>query len=217
VFASGMYDYDLNLLVVNLATAQKLLGMGATVSAAAVKIDNIYNAQIVKRQLGDTVGYEYYLRTWIEANANFFAALKLEKLTMFIILTLIILVASFNVVSTLIVMVVEKTKDIGILKSLGMNAAAIRRIFTYEGLIIGLTGTLTGTAGGIGLCLLLKKYQFIKLPADIYYIEKLPVALTVWPDLVVIVGAALAITLLATVYPAAKAAQLKPMEALRYE
>jgi lipoprotein-releasing system permease protein len=217
VFASGMYDYDLNLLIVQLQTAQKLLGMNNSISAVAVKIDNIYNAPKVKRELEGAVGYEFFLRTWIESNANFFAALKLEKLTMFIILTLVILVASFNVVSTLIVMVVEKTKDVGILKSLGMNSAAIRRIFTLEGLIIGITGTLTGTAGGVLVCFLLKKYQFIKLPADVYYIDKLPVALTVWPDLALIVGAALAITLLATVYPAAKAAQLKPVEALRYE
>jgi lipoprotein-releasing system permease protein len=217
VFASGMYDYDLNLIVVSLATAQKLLGIENGVTAVAVKLDNIYNAPKVKRELEDTVGYQYYMRTWIESNANFFAALKLEKLTMFIILTLIILVASFNVVSTLIVMVVEKTKDIGILKSLGMSSAAIRRIFTYEGAIIGVTGTLTGTALGVLLCFLLQKYHFIKLPPDVYYIETLPVALTVWPDLVLIVAAALAITLLATIYPATKAAQMKPVEALRYE
>ncbi|MGE5309184.1 MAG: ABC transporter permease [Deltaproteobacteria bacterium] len=217
IFATGMYDYDLNLMVVPLATAQKLLGMGETISAVEVNLDNIYNAEKVKKELEGAVGYEYFLRTWIDSNANFFAALKLEKLTMFIILTLVILVASFNVVSTLIVMVVEKTRDIGILKSIGMNAASIRRIFTYEGLIIGTAGTLAGTIGGVVVCLLLKKYQFIKLPAEVYYIDKLPVALTVWPDLALVVGSALAITLLATVYPAMKAAQLKPVEALRYE
>lgn len=217
VFSSGMYDYDLNLLIVHLKTAQRLLAMDSTISAVSVKLDDIYNAPKVKKELEGVVGYEYFIRTWIEANANFFAALKLEKLTMFLILTLIILVASFNVVSTLIVMVVEKTKDIGILKSLGMNSASIRRIFTCEGLIIGLSGTLLGTVGGVVLCFLLKKYHFIKLPADVYYIDTIPVALTLWPDLVLIVGAALAITLVATVYPAAKAAQLKPVEALRYE
>ena len=217
VFATGMYDYDLNLIVVHLKTAQQILGIENAISAAAIKLDNIYAAEKVKRALSDVVGYDYFLRTWMDANRNFFAALKLEKLTMFIILTLIILVASFNVISTLIVMVVEKTKDIGILKSLGMNAGQIRRIFTYEGIIIGLTGTLAGTAGGVFLCLLLQKYQFVKLPADIYYVETLPVALVFWPDIFLIVCSAMAITLLSTVYPAAKAAQLKPVEALRYE
>jgi lipoprotein-releasing system permease protein len=114
-------------------------------------------------------------------------------------------------------MVVEKTKDIGILKALGMNSARIRNIFTCQGLIIGSSGVLLGTAGGVFLCFLLKKYQFIKLPQDIYYIDRLPVALEIWPDMVLIVLAAMAITLVSTIYPAAKAAGLKPVEALRYE
>jgi lipoprotein-releasing system permease protein len=153
----------------------------------------------------------------MEANQNFFAALKLEKLTMFIILTLIILVASFNIISTLVVMVVEKTMDIGILKAIGMTSARIRKIFTYEGLIIGSLGTFSGTVGGLVLCGLLKKYQFIKLPQDIYYIDKLPVSIEFWPDIVLIILAAIAITLISTIYPASKAAKLKPVEALRYE
>jgi lipoprotein-releasing system permease protein len=136
---------------------------------------------------------------------------------MFIILTLIILVASFNIISTLIVMVVEKTKDIGILKAIGMSSAGIRRVFTLEGLIIGISGIFFGTFGGVGLCLLLKKYQFIKLPQDIYYIERLPVSIEVWPDIAVVILAALMITLISTVYPASKAARLKPVDALRYE
>ena len=153
----------------------------------------------------------------MEANQNFFAALKLEKLTMFIILTLIILVASFNIISTLVVLVVEKTRDIGILKAIGMTSGRIRKIFTYEGLIIGILGIFLGTAGGIALCGLLEKYQFIKLPQDIYYIDKLPVSIEFWPDIVLIVLAAMVITLISTIYPASKAAKLKPVEALRYE
>jgi lipoprotein-releasing system permease protein len=136
---------------------------------------------------------------------------------MFIILTLIILVASFNIISTLIVMVVEKTKDIGILRSLGMSAFSIRKIFTYQGFIIGVLGTLLGGLGGGLLCFLLKKYQFIKLPQDIYYIDRLPVAIQLWPDIVLIVMSALVIILVSTIYPASRASRLKPVEALRYE
>jgi len=217
IFYSGMYDYDLNLAITDLNTAQAILGLPDRISAVAIKIDDLYSADKVRDELVGVLGYDYSLKTWMEANENFFAALRLEKLTMFIILTLIILVASFNIVSTLIVLVIEKTKDIGILKALGMTSAGIRRIFTFEGLIIGGLGTIFGFLGGIGLCALLKKYQFIKLPQDIYYIDRLPVSIELWPDIILIILAAMAIVLIATIYPAAKAAQLKPVEALRYE
>lgn len=217
VFSSGMYDYDLNLIIVDLATTQKILGAPNQISAIAVKLDDLYQADKLKKRIAGLIGYDYSLKTWMEANQNFFAALKLEKLTMFIILTLIILVASFNIISTLVVLVVEKTKDIGVFKSIGMSEANIRRIFTYEGLIIGSLGTAIGTLGGLGICGLLKKYQFIKLPQDIYYIDSLPVALEIWPDLILIASAAMGITMLATIYPALKASQMKPVEALRYE
>ncbi len=217
IFASGMYDYDMNLVFVHLDTARQMLELPGKVGAIAVKLDNLYLAGRVRDDLHYTLGFNYQIRTWMEANENFFAALKLEKLVMFIILTLVILVASFNIVSTLIVMVVEKTKDIGILKALGFTPARIRKVFTFEGIIIGGLGTLLGAAGGIGLCWLLKKYQFIKLPQDIYYLDHLPVAIDFWPDIVLIMVSAFIIVLAATVYPAAKAAQLKPVEALRYE
>jgi lipoprotein-releasing system permease protein len=217
IFNSGMYDYDMNLVFTDLSLARQILGLPNQVSAIAIKLDNLYLAGKVRDELSAGLGFTYSLKTWMEANQNFFAALKLEKLTMFIILTLIILVASFNIVSTLIVMVVEKTKDIGILKALGMTSAGIRKIFTYDGLIIGSLGTLFGALGGILLCSLLKRYQFIKLPQDIYYIDRLPVAIEFWPDIVLIILSAMAITLVSTVYPASKASSLKPVEALRYE
>ncbi len=217
IFNSGMYDYDLNLVFTDLKSAQDIFGLANQVTAAAIKLDNPDLAAQVRQDLAARLGYSYNLKTWMEANQNFFAALKLEKLTMFIILTLIILVASFNIISTLIVMVVEKTKDIGILKALGMSALSIRKIFTYQGLIIGTLGTSLGALAGLTLCFLLKKYQFIKLPQDIYYIDRLPVSIQLWPDIVLIILSALVIILAATIYPAARASSLKPVEALRYE
>lgn len=217
IFYSGMYDYDLNLTFVHLKTAQEILGLNGRITAISVKLDNLYLAEKIKRELASVLNFEYNLKTWMEANANFFAALKLEKLTMFIILVLITLVASFNIISTLVVMVVEKTKDIGILKAVGMTGQNIRRIFAYEGMLIGIAGILLGTLTGVLICILLEKYQFIKLPQDIYYIDRLPVALKIWPDILLIILAALTITLLSTIYPSLKAFRLKPVEALRYE
>jgi lipoprotein-releasing system permease protein len=217
IFASGMYDYDMNLVYSNLATAQSLFGLQGNLSSIGIKIKDLSAAGGVRSDLAELLGYRYSLRTWMEVNQNFFAALELEKLTMFIILTLIILVASFNIVSTLIVTVVNKTKDIGVLKALGMPPAGIRGIFMLEGIFIGTFGVALGCCGGLVLCGLLKKYQFIKLPQDIYYIDRLPVSIQVWPDIAFIVAAAMAIVVAATVYPAHKAAQLKPVEALRYE
>jgi len=217
IFSSGMYDYDLNLVFVRMKTAQEMLGFSNQISAISVKLDNLDRAEEVKEELAKVLGYDYSLKTWMEMNANFFAALKLEKLAMFIILTLIILVASFNIISTLIVLVVEKTKDIGILRSIGMTSRDIKMIFTLQGLIIGFLGIFLGLGGGVLLCGLLKKYQFIKLPQDIYYIDRMPVSIEFWPDITLVILSAIFITLISTIYPASKAAQLKPIEALRYE
>jgi lipoprotein-releasing system permease protein len=217
IFSSGMYDYDLNLVFTNLKSAQDIFVMPNQISSIAMRLEDPGLAAKVKKDLSVLLGFNYHLKTWEEANQNFFAALKLEKLVMFIILALIILVASFNIISTLIVMVVEKTKDIGILKALGMPSSSIRKIFTYQGLIIGTVGIFSGSFGGMLLCWLLKKYQFVKLPQDIYYIERLPVAIELWPDIFLIVSVAMAIVLVSTLYPAKKAAELKPVEALRYE
>jgi lipoprotein-releasing system permease protein len=217
VFNSGMYDYDLNLVFTDLKSAQSIFEAPGAISAVSVKLRNPDSASRVKNELAAALRFKYNIKTWEEANQNFFAALKLEKLAMFIILALIILVASFNIISTLIVMVVEKTKDIGILKALGMTSAQVRMLFTYQGLIIGGVGIFLGFSGGALLCWLIKKYQFVKLPQDIYYIDRLPVTISLWPDIIAIAGVAALIVLVSTIYPALRAAGLKPAEALRYE
>ncbi|MFH1691218.1 MAG: lipoprotein-releasing ABC transporter permease subunit [Candidatus Omnitrophota bacterium] len=216
IFYTGMYDYDFNLGFLDIHDAQDFFGLGSLVTQVGIKLDDPYRSLVVKKKIGQIVGHRYHIRTWTEINKNFFAALALEKITMFVILTLIVLVACFNIVSTLVVMVVEKTKDIGILKAIGASEQSIRRIFTWGGLIIGFSGTLFGIICGVVLCLLLKKYQFIQLPKDIYSIDHLPVFLR-WQDIGLIAACALVISFLSTLYPASKAARLDPVEALRYE
>ncbi|MDD3374592.1 MAG: ABC transporter permease [Candidatus Omnitrophica bacterium] len=217
IFSSGMYDYDMTLALISLPKAQEIFGLPKnTVNGIALKLKDVYAAPEIKKEIYQAMGYSFLVKTWIDSNRNFFAALKLEKFAMFIILTLIVLVASFNIVSTLIVTVTSKIKDIGILKAIGVPRKAIERIFVMKGMVIGIVGTFFGFVGGVGLSLLLKKYQFIKLPQEIYYIDRLPILLELG-DLLMIAAAAFVISYCATIYPAKKAGALEPVEALRYE
>lgn len=216
IFSSGMYEYDTELIFLHLDKVKQMLGLD-NVTGIAIKLDDPDMASIVKKEIRNLLGYSYHIKTWMELNANFFAALQLEKIATFIMLSLIVLVAAFNIISTLIVMVVQKSKDIGVLKAIGMPRKRISRIFTYQGLIIGFIGVASGVMIGWFVCLLLKKYQFVKLPADIYYLDHLPVSLSFWPDMALIIAAALAITVLSTIYPALRAGRLNPVDALRYE
>ena len=216
IFNSGMYEYDSGLILVTLPRAQAIFNMGQSVNGIGLKLKDPDQAAAVKKEIYEQIGFSYLVSTWMERSANFFAALALEKFAMFVILTLIVLVASFNIISTMIVTVTSKVRDIGILKSIGASSACIHRIFTWQGLAVGAMGTFWGFSGGVAVILLLKKYQFIKLPQDIYYIDHLPVVIQA-SDVGLIVGAAMMITYAATVYPAIKAANLEPVEALRYE
>ena len=217
IFDSGMYEYDSTIAYVSLWAAQRFLGTGDRVTGIEVRVDEIYEADRVARAIGEALdGYPYWSRDWMRMNKNLFSALKLEKIVMFIILTLIILVAAFNIVGTLIMVVIEKTRDIAILKSMGATRRSIMKIFMIEGAVIGLVGTLLGLVGGYTLCKLLATYKFIELPSDVYYISTLPVQMNPL-DVAIIALAAIVITLAASVYPAWQASRFDPAEAIRYE
>jgi lipoprotein-releasing system permease protein len=216
IFDTGMYEYDSSLAYVSITTAQDFLELGASVHGLELKVDDIYRASAIAAELEKKLGFGYVVKDWISMNKNLFSALKLEKTAMFIILALIVLVAAFNIISTLIMVVMSKGKDIAILKSMGATSKGIMKIFIYEGLVIGLTGTVLGVIGGLVLCEVLSRYDFIKLPSDVYPITTLPIKILPMDVTLVAVSAAL-ITLIATIYPSWQASKIDPAVALRYE
>lgn len=215
LFETGMYEYDGSLAFIRLEDAQHLLRMGRTVTGIEIRVNDIYDARKIASAILAELKEPYTAKDWMEMNRNFFSALKLEKTMMFILLTLIVLVAAFNISSSLIMMVMEKTRDIAILKTMGATDGSIRRIFVFKGFVIGLFGTFLGGSLGTLLCILLKRYEFVKLPSDVYYVTTLPVQLE-WHMVALISLSTLGISLLATLYPASQAAGLNPVEALRH-
>jgi len=216
IFEVGMFEYDSNLAIVGLQQAQEFFGMDGTITGIEVRIGDIYGAGEVGKKIQKLLGFPYHVRDWMEMNKNLFSALKLEKFAMFIILVLIIFVASFNIVSTLIMNVIEKQREIAILKTMGATNKGIMSVFMIQGFLIGLTGTLIGLTGGYLLSYILNTYQIIKLPPDIYYLSHLPVKIKV-SDFLAVSVSAIVISFLSTIYPAWQAAKLDPVEPLRYE
>jgi len=215
IFDLGYYDYNATLIYMDLKDVQALFEMGESISGIAVKIGDIYRAPRYARRIEDDLGYPYRAQDWIESNRSVFAALKIEKIITFIVLVLIIIVAGFNIVGTLINMVKKKTKEIGIMRSFGFTARQIMKVFVYHGSIIGMIGTALGLGFAFLACLVLDKYQ-VSLPGDIYFIETLPVEMDI-NDFIVTAVAAILISFIATIYPARRATELTAVEALRNE
>jgi lipoprotein-releasing system permease protein len=224
IFEAGMFEYDSGLALIHLQDAQKLLRLGDDVSGVRLKLDDMLRAPFVTRALTRSLKGDFYLTDWTQSHANFFRAVAIEKRMMFLILLLIVAVAAFNIVSTLVMAVTDKQADIAILRTLGARPGSIMKIFIVQGAFIGVFGTLLGFVSGVLLALnletvvpVIERIAGVDLfPADVYYISKLPSKL-VWSDVAIITGVSLLISLLATLYPSWRASRIQPAEALRYE
>lgn len=224
IFDSGFYEYDSTLAFLSLKDCQEFLNMGEGVTGVEIRVHDLYRADGIAKAIERKLGFPYWARHWMEMNKNLFAALRLEKRVMFIILSLIVLVAAFNIITTLIMVVMEKSKDIAILKSMGAKSGSIMNIFILQGVIIGAIGTLLGAAGGIAVALNLSKISvFVEnllgvkiLPGDVYYLSELPSRVN-YGDVAVIIAGSLILSFLSTIYPSWRASKLDPAEALRYE
>ena len=224
VFEIGMYEYDTSMAFISIENARTFFRLGDRVTGIEVKVDDIYGVDAIERRLSEELAGPYWIRTWKDMNKNLFSALKLEKVAMFIILALIVIVAALNIVSTLIMVVMEKGKEIAILKSMGATRAGIMRIFMIDGIIIGFIGTFLGTLLGVVSAVKLESvvafiedlFSFKVLPPSVYYIDRLPSE--VEPAVVVVIAVmSISISFLATLYPSWQASKLEPVEGLRYE
>jgi lipoprotein-releasing system permease protein len=224
IFDSGYYEYDASVVLVSLASAQRLLGLGSRVSGVEIRLDDLFAAEPVARSLQKDLGFPYWVVDWKARNESLFSALQVEKRVMFIILTMIVLVAGFSIASSLVMVVMEKRRDIAILKAMGASRRSLVGIFTLQGFIIGLAGVLLGLAGGLGLASYLNEIEGLLemlfnieiFPKSVYYLDRLPVHVRWW-DVAAILATALVVSVVAALYPAWRASRLDPVEAIRYE
>ncbi|MHB8095856.1 MAG: lipoprotein-releasing ABC transporter permease subunit [Candidatus Aminicenantales bacterium] len=216
IFNTGLYEFDSSTVLAPLGPAQKFLGLEAKVTYLQVRLDDIFAASRIAERIKESLPPVAYTTTWMELNKSLFSALKLEKNIMFLTIALIVFVAALNIIATLILMVMEKTRDIGILIAMGATATNIRRIFFYQGALIGITGTTLGVGLGLVWCWLANTFRLIRIPVDIYQISFVPFRLK-GLDLLLIIGVSLAISLLSTLFPSHRAARTDPVVALKYE
>jgi lipoprotein-releasing system permease protein len=216
IFHSGFYQYDSMMAFTSLAAAQRLFGEPDVVSVISFKVDDLYRADQVGRSIEQAAGPGFLTTNWMEQNRPLFRALRLEQIVTFIVIGLIVCVAALNILTALTMMVMEKTRDIAVMMSFGVQPRQVRTIFLLQGLLIGFTGTLLGLIAGYSLSWLGGHYRFIHLSAEVYSIDYLPFAAR-WTDGLIVAGVSLAVSLLATLYPSGSAARILPAEALRYE
>ena len=217
IFKTGMFEYDTSLAFVSLDAARTVMGLSSDyLTGLEFTVADVFDVDRIAGAITSAIEPPFYVRTWTEMNANLFAALKLEKIGMFILLAMVVLIGSFSIVATLVMLVMEKTKDIAIMMSMGATPFMVRKIFMLQGTIIGFIGTLLGYVLGFGVGYLLKRYQFIKLPENVYTLDHLPISITL-EDVIIVGVSAMVLCFLATLYPSRQASRLKPTEALRYE
>ena len=212
----GYYEYDKAFSYMSIPDAQKLFNMGDGVSWIEIKLDDYELADRVKEDIEEQLGYPYTALTWFQLNRSLYSWMEIEKWGSFVILSLIIMVAAFNIISSLIMMVMEKTREIGILKSMGASSKSIMKIFVFEGLLVGFIGTLLGCIIGYSAGFAQLYFNIISLPGDVYLISSLPIIMK-WTDFMAIASISIFLSLSASVFPAYKASQLEPVEAIRYE
>ncbi len=216
IFESGMYEYDASIVYVDLGVAQRLLGMGGGVSGIQGKVKDPWHAEVVAARVGKKLGHPFYTMDWKARNKNLIKWMSIEKLLFGGVITLIIVVAAFNIISSLIMLVLEKTREIGILRAMGVPSRSVMKVFVMVGGFIGLIGSVLGCAAGVGFCLAQMKWGFIKLPPDVYMVSVFPIKV-LWQDVAAVFVVANLICLLATIPPAVKASRMDPVGAIRHE